>query len=71
MADETALLPLGFAAIAEAAVDFPCGFIVAEEANCIGGFLSVVVQELSVFILCGELVRLKLKATGLIRVRGL
>ncbi|WZZ17730.1 hypothetical protein YC2023_110819 [Brassica napus] len=33
MADETALLPLGFAAIAEAAVDFPCGFIVAEEAN--------------------------------------
>ncbi|CDY27188.1 BnaA09g36140D [Brassica napus] len=45
MADETALLPLGFAAIAEAAVDFPCGFIVAEEANCIGGLLSVVEIE--------------------------
>lgn len=33
MSDGTSLLPLGFAAIAEAAVDFPCGFIVAEEAN--------------------------------------
>ena len=33
MADETALLPLGLAAIAKAALDFPCGFIVAEGVN--------------------------------------
>lgn len=55
MADETALLPLGFAAIAEAAVDFPCGFIVAEEANVFSlVFWSLETEELPLEIVIWE-----------------
>ena len=63
MSDGTSLLPLGFAAIAEAAVNFPCGFIDAKEANVFSlVFLSLLplgfaaIAEAAVDFPCGFIV---------------